>query len=44
MGLVLFEYFLSVITQTNIQASDIEDPGLHIIQYYSKWSYNYNKI
>ena len=29
MGLVLFVYLLSAITQTNKQASDIQAPGLY---------------
>ena len=35
MGLVLFAYSLSAIRQTDKQASDIEAPGLHAIQYYN---------
>ena len=35
MGLVLFACSLSAIRQTDKQASDIEAPGLHAIQYYN---------
>ena len=35
MGLVLFVYALSGITEADRKASDIKTPGLHIIQYYN---------
>ena len=35
MGLVLFVYALSGITEADKKATDIKAPGLHIIQYYN---------
>ena len=45
MGLVLFVYLLFAISQTNKKESNMEAPGLHIIQYYNiyeTYDNNYN--